>query len=236
MKIFIIWMTLVPFCFGIESKGSFCKTTLKAGLHGVVRDAGGKIIRRVPLGKDPVIIDTNVIISLEKMKFFPERSTESNKLWAAKLHKILKRNHKHESVHPYIAERTARERFVADRDDPVTFPEGTRIFEIEGSRSSSAYQSFLKKLEEMKVGQVKDNSMNDREIVADLFFAKRNYTQDNPTFLTADAGIFGPLCQLNPACASLNGDKKKIRQMFENGFEVTMNAGGVTRTVRIVPL
>ena len=137
--------------------------------------------------------------------------------------------------HVYIAERTAKERFVGNPDSSnISFPEGTRIFEIEVSRSAQEYQNVLKKLESIKLGQLKKNSENDREIVADLFFSKRNYKDDVPKFVTGDAGIYGPLCQLNPRCLTLGGDKKLIRQVFQDGFEISMDTGGVLRTIRIV--
>jgi len=216
---------------------NFCKTTLKAGLHGVVRDSAGKIVRRTPLGKNPVILDTNIVISLEQVKHFPELADGSRKLWASKVHKMMKkRSSKTDESHVYIAERTAKERFVGNPDNNnISFPEGTRIFEIEVSRSSNEYQSVLKRLESINLGQLKKNSENDREIVADLFFSKRNYKDDVPTFVTGDAGIYGPLCQLNPRCLSLGGDRKLIRQVFQDGFDVSVTTGGVSRTIRIMP-
>lgn len=236
MKLFFAFL-LMPlwFCLAAEPPGGVCKTTLKAGLHGVVRDSAGKIIRRTSLGKDPVILDTNIVISLVQSKYSPA-APEYRKKWAGRLnHMMKKKGHTGEDAHLYIAEKSAKERFVGNPDEDVTFPTGTRIFEIDGSRTSAEYQSVVKKLESLSVGQVKANSGNDREIVADLFFAKKNYPQDVPTFVTGDGGIYGPLCQLNPMCLRLNGDRKLIRETFPDGFEVSIEAGGRVRTVRIVP-
>jgi hypothetical protein len=218
--------------FAVENL-SFCKTTLKAGLHGVIRDTSGKIVRRTPLGRDPVIVDTNIVISIEQTRYFPNKANDSMKGWAARFHKMMKKRGSHDEPHIYIAERSAKERFV--NDEVVTFPDGTRIFEIEGSRKSAEYKKLILKLEEMKVGQVKDNSENDREIIADLFFAKKNYPDSKPTIVTGDAGLYGPLCRLNPKCVALNGDKKRIRELFQSGFDVSLDVSGVNRTVRIVP-
>lgn len=219
-----------------ETPPSVCKTTLKAGLHGVVRDAAGKLIRRTPLGKDPVILDTNIVISIVQSRYTPATAEEYRKKWASRIsHMMKKRTHVGEDSHLYMAERTTKERFVGNPDNTVTFPENTRIFEISTKRDSPEYRGLMAKLDSIQLGQVKANSVNDREIVADLFFAKKNFKDDVPTFVTADAGIYGPLCKFNPKCASLAGDKKQIKAQFSDGFDVTLEVGGIRRTIKIMP-
>lgn len=231
--LFVLFLSVSAFSQG---PGSICKTTLKAGLHGVVRDASGKLIRRTSLGKDPVILDTNIVISVVQSKYFPDSADENRKKWASRInHMMKKRGHRGDDAHLYMAERTARERFVGNPEGSVTFPEGTRIFEISTTRDSPEYRGLMAKLESIQLGQVKANSTNDREIVADLFFAKKNFSDDIPTFVTADAGIYGPLCKFNPACAALGGERKQIKAHFINGFDVTLEVGGIQRTVRIMP-
>lgn len=215
-----------------------CVTSVKAALHGVYRDARGKIIPRMPMGKDPVVVDTNIIISMAKKKYSPERAHQAEVAWVNRFNRMFKRkNKKVDEMHLYMAERSVTEQFVSSNRSPnIVFPERTRIFEIEISRSSPQYQQVLSKLESLSVGQVKANSGNDREIVADLFFARRSHPEDIPTFVTADRGIYGPLCQFAPACAGIAGNNHKlVKEAFPDGYIAEVNVGGIARKVRVVP-
>lgn len=233
------WILIVLYsavAIGANPPGNICTTSLKSGLHGVVRDASGKLIRRTPLGKDPIILDTNMVISIVHSKYTPDVAQEYRKQWASRInHMMKKRSQRGEDTHLYMAEKTTRERFVGNPDSAVTFPENTRIFEISTTRDSPEYKGLMAKLESIQLGQNKANSINDREIVADLFFAKKNFRDDVPTFVTGDHGIFGPLCKFNPECAALGGERKQIKSQFPNGFEVTLEIGGIRRTIRILP-
>lgn len=238
MRIFwILFLIYQSLGFAAPLETDACINTWRAGVHGVVRDIKGKIIRRMPLGRNPVIIDTNIAIAIVGEKMSPGKTPVWTKN-AAKIHKMLKNSgQKPEDAHVYIADMTVKERFANPNNKNAAnlFPEGTRIFEIEVPRSSPEYQSVLKKLESMNVGAVKANSPNDQEIVADLFFARKNYENEIPRFVTGDGGIFEPLCRLNPICANAKGSKKFIRESFPSGFDVTIEVRGQMRTVRIIP-
>ncbi len=240
MRIFwILFLFYQSLVFGSQTSGEACFNSLKAGIHGVVRDASGKIIRRTPLGREPIVIDTNVTIAIVGAKYWPDKSPDRWKAWASRVAKLKKnRANKVDDSHIYIADMTVKERFANSKDKKVvnTFPDNIRIFEIDVKRDSTAYKSVLSKFESMEVGEVKANSGNDRQIVTDLFFAKKNYPSDIPKFVTSDAGIYEPLCKLNPFCAKLNGDRKFIRASFPNGFDVTLDIEGVLRTIRVFPL
>lgn len=213
-----------------------CKTTFNAALHGVFRDASGNLVRRTSLGHDPIIVDTNILISLVNSDYAPMLAERHHLSRAARIRRILKTRHLRASQdHLYLAEKTAQEQLARNEERKMIFPKGTRIFKITTTRDSKPYQSLLAYLEEIKVGTMKPRSENDRVIVADLFFSKRSREQDIPTFVTADKGIYKPLCKLNPECHKLNSDVNRIKSEFPNGFEVTLEAGGVPRTVRILP-
>ncbi|OYZ18256.1 MAG: hypothetical protein B7Y39_13780 [Bdellovibrio sp. 28-41-41] len=234
----VLFLSLIVFSnvVAATAEKSACGTTVKAALHGVVRDASGKIIRRMPLGSNPVIVDTNMVIALVEQKYRPDKISQNLKKYADRFNRMFKRKHKKiADSHLYMAERSVTERFNPNNNGTVTFPTSIRIFEIEGSRNSPEYQKLLKKFEDLQVGQVKANSANDREIVADLFFARRSHTEDIPTFVTADSGIYGPLCRFVPACAGLRGNPKLVKEAFSSGYIVEIDIGGVARKVRIIP-
>jgi hypothetical protein len=178
-------------------------------------------------------VDSNLLAALRPRHIDPSAANLVDIARANRLKKVEKLIKKQDgNFHYYIAQRTAREMSERGAGRPIYFPSGTRIFPtIEPRAHNKAYETLTKFLEEKKVGEMKPGSFKDREIIADLFFAKKSNPSDIPTFATADQGIFRPMCELVPKCRKLGGDRLKIISAFPDGFEVTIQ----NRTIRILP-
>lgn len=211
-----------------------CRTSLKAALHGIFYDEEGHILSATALNDRSMVIDSNLLISYDMVKRGGAEARHER--WYGFLIKQKKTAKKHgENFHLWLTNRTAKEVTIASHRNQI--PPGARLVPISTSRDSDEYKSVLNQMEAMKVGENKPSSYKDREIVADLFFAKRRSENTIPSFATADNGIIKPLCKLNPMCAKLNNNKIFIREKFPDGFEVTItDANGKRRTIRIIPV
>ncbi len=234
-------MTLILFLFGesLLSAGkippiretSSCITSLKAAVHGIFYDEHGHLLSVAPLHDSAIVVDSNILISMDRV--LKGGAHDGNRRSYAYLVKLKKTAERHgENFHIWLTNQSAKEVALAQR-----VPAGTRIVPITVSRDSTEYKSVLKKLEEMNVGEQKAGSNKDREIISDLFFAKKRTDSTIPTFATADNGIIRPLCLLNPACTKIVSNKMLIKDRFPDGFEATLtDSFGQSRTIRIIAI
>jgi hypothetical protein len=95
------------------------------------------------------------------------------------------------------------------------------------SRSDPSWVAIHSELVRANVGRTK--GINDRLIVADLFFARSNST-DPPTFATMDTGISNPLLLLSGRNPAKLG--RPVSEAFPDGFDLTLDG----RTIRVLPL
>ncbi len=208
-----------------------CITSLKAAVHGIFYDEHGHLLSVAPLHDSAIVVDSNIFISMDKV--LKGEAHNSNRRAYAYLIKLKKTTERHgESFHIWLTNQSAKEVALAHH-----VPAGTRIVPINVSRDSTEYKSVIKKLEEMNVGEQKTGSHKDREIISDLFFAKKRSDSTIPTFATADNGIIRPLCMLNPACAKIVSNKVLIKDRFPDGFEATLTDSlGKSRTIKIIAI
>jgi len=92
-------------------------------------------------------------------------------------------------------------------------------------RESAEYRALISELENVKPSPVgRNKGVNDRQIVADAFFAEGT----KPTFITADKGIYNPLFKLSGE----NSLGKSIPAAFPNGFNVQING----KSLFVIPI
>lgn len=178
--------------------------------------------KRNPLESDSLVFDSQLAITLTSLQR-PGQNIPSRQLSLAQQ---IRRRHLDRVNAPYITDRTTTELLYDGLAYQQRLPHGARRILIrlpEGrSRENSLeYQAIMNSLERARVGGSRGS--DDRQIVADLFFAVRNSPESIPTFVTADSGIFRRLCTLSTECHSPNS---------ESPFSVTIRG----RTIRVLPI
>ena len=96
-------------------------------------------------------------------------------------------------------------------------------------RSSTEYQKVVQELEQNNVGNAPPKGVNDRNIVADVFFAE---TEPGviPTLATQDKGIYNSLARLAGIDPNQVGGSGGIPGAYPNGYPVTVEG----KTIRVV--
>lgn len=236
---FVKWIFSLFLLWGTNCwSGQQCINSVRSIIHGVARDENGKIMHYIPLTKNNIILDSQLVIVRGK-KNDSSPIPESFQPYAKFLRDIEKKAHKHgDNLHYWLPDHVITETGVNGNqlEHPRSFPAGSRRLAIHTSRDSSEYKSIVAKLEEIKVGQrKKQDGVDDRKIVADLFFAETTKGAI-PRFATGDRGIIEPLCRLSPSCAkALNN--RTLHADFPEGFEVNiLDSKNTTRTIKILPI
>lgn len=196
-------------------------------------------MRYVPYSGHGVIVDSNIISAIAK----GDRQAGEAK-WVAKLNHLARTSQKrNEEFHLWVTDNTVLETTAVQENTKrgiVTvrdsgFPTQTRRLPVTVSQESQEYKSIVQQLDDIGVGKTRSSAgVSDQEIVADIFFSDTR-SGVTPTFVTADKGVFTPLCKLNPDC-----DKALKRgsmfDEFKSGFTVTMkDAKGQQRVMNVIP-
>lgn len=228
--LFLLWSTN---CWS----GQQCVNSVRSIIHGVARDENGKIMHYVPLNRNNIILDSQLVVARGTLGDFSQLSKGDRNFYTF-LRDMEKNADKHKSeMHYWLPDHVITEVGANGNplEHPMRFPAGSRRLGIQTSRDSNEYKSVMDKLEEIKVGQrKKQDGVDDRKIVADIFFAKTTKGVI-PRFVTADRGIVEPLCRLSINCTkSLN--KRTLFTDFPDGFEVSIvDSKSVIRTIKIIP-
>ncbi|WP_218079874.1 DUF6861 domain-containing protein [Anthocerotibacter panamensis] len=168
-------------------------------------------LRVPPLNAKSLVIDSNVVIALNKLKQgLPLQAGEQA---------LVNRFNTLGDVEVRLTDTTIAE----VKDAKITFKE----VPLTVQRTSPEYQAILQVLEKANVGKAK--GVNDRAIVADVFFSRAE-PGVTPKLATMDPGIFNNLAVI----AGINPAKlgKSIPDIYPNGFNVTIQG----RTIQVIPL
>jgi hypothetical protein len=231
-KSLVYSLTLSLLC-GTAFAGQVCLNSIRGIAHGVIKDINGKTLRYVPYSGKGVILDTNVADSISSMRGKELKDYEVRRISVLRhLEKTARR--KGEKFYYWIPDTVASEVTKGVEDlSSVGFPEASRRIRPIFSRESNEYKSVVAYLVDKNVGG--GDGKNDRTIIADILLGEK-VDGAVPTFVTADKGVFKPLCRLNPKCSE-SIDKNKFWTEQKDGFVAHVpGPGKVPLFIRIIPL
>lgn len=183
------------------------------GIRLVVHpDYNGNPVISASLGKGSLIIDENISIALEKRQAGKPLQAGEQKM----LDKVDELGYSDLRVtDPTVQHRGAKGRPMAEPGMAISV-----------ERTSKEYTDIIQVLEKANVGGGK--GQNDREIIADAFFA---VAEDGvmPKILTNDRNVFNKMALISGYNAA---KAQPVAEAFPNGFDVTING----RTIRVIPV
>lgn len=183
---------------------------VESGLDDVVRP-GPVSVRVAPLADDSVVVDSNIAIALRKRHELGEASLQAGE------RRMLERLERLGTGDVRLADRSVEE---AAKKAQRGFT--TSSFPLTTTRDSAEYLALQQKLLDANVGAAKGAA--DREIVADLFFAKVE-PGTVPRFVCFDGDVYKKLAKLGGIDPAKLG--RPIADAYPDGFRVTLDGRSI---------
>ncbi len=212
---------------GITPAADRCVSTVRSLVNGVARDAHGNLMRYVPFNGHGYIVDTNILIYMEK--FLRGEAPASIARAYSRMKHLLRTTSRHDGKADIWAPDEVINEFTADPTSK--FPAGTHRLPPPTSRKTPQYNSVLNELRRLSVGNTADS--NDANLIADILMSN---SPRSPVFVTNDKGIFFRLCNAVPTCEKSVSKGTFYRDQV-NGFDYSItDSSGRLRTIRIIPI
>jgi hypothetical protein len=178
---------------------------------------GKELAETSKLGEKSLVVDTNVVVALEK---------DSNALLKPNMNSGEIARVKYINTLPQGTEMRLGNVTVGETGGAMNL----KGVPIDVVRDSPEYRAVLSKLEGGAVGGPK--GFADRALVADLFFSSREHGA-TPRLLTSDSGIVNKLADIMGISPNkAGGFKGLIKRYGTSGFNVTIEG----RTITIIPV